>query len=97
MKLIIITTKGLGEFPVIAESAQQAEDFVTAMLSQQDYGFSDDRKVISIEFTDEEPIESLRNKDWPFLSDKQKRLLIVANWPRVLKPVVQQNPNELLP
>lgn len=85
MKLFKVETKGLGEFMVIADNVELAEKFVTRMFDGQNYGNSNDRRIKCINYIDEEPSGALSNCELPFLSDRSKTLLIVSNWPLVLK------------
>lgn len=76
-KLYLLTTKGLGDFHVIATDPTQAEDFLLKVLNDQDYGFYDDRRIINIKLVDETPSFHVQK---PFLSDKNRRLFIAFNY-----------------
>lgn len=54
MKLYLLTTKGLGDFYLIAKTPNDAEEKLKSLLDKADYGFSDKRKVENIKLLAEE-------------------------------------------
>ncbi len=80
MNLYLLTTNGLGDYHVIANNPTEAQEFLKQTLDKQNYGFSYQRRVTNIQWIAEEPSTALSDKSQPFLSDKSKKLLIIANW-----------------
>lgn len=78
--LYLLTTKGLGDFHIIANDPTEAQNALIKILQEQDYGLSEHRHVMNIQWLAEAPKESLQRDGKPFLSDKSKRLLIVKDW-----------------
>jgi hypothetical protein len=78
-KLYLLTTKGLGDFYVIAENPTQAEENLIKIFDDQDYGFSKDRVVTNISFIAKAFKPDYRNAEKPFLFDGST-LLIVDDW-----------------
>ena len=48
MNLYIVTTEGLGDFYVVSESFDNAASRLKTELDKFDYGYSNDRKIISV-------------------------------------------------
>lgn len=69
-KLYLITTKGLGNYYVIAKDPTEAENTLTSLLDEHSYGFTDSRQVVNIQWL------STSIEDRFGISDKNKRLLI---------------------
>lgn len=80
--LYLVTTNGLGDYHVIADDPNTAQGALKAILDEQNYGNTDDRRVVNIKWLAEAFGQALHDKTKPFLSDKTKRLLIVQNWSR---------------
>jgi len=78
-KLYLLTTRGLGDFYVIAENPTQAEENLIKIFDDQDYGFSKDRVVTNISFIAKAFKPDYRNAEKPFLFDGST-LLIVDDW-----------------
>lgn len=78
--LYILTTRGLGDFHVLANDPTEALNSLEKILNNQEYGFSDDRKVINIKLVTQTLRASYNEPKKPFLSDKSTRLLIVKDW-----------------
>jgi len=49
-KLFIVTTRGLGDFYVVAGSFDQAAQLVNDELDRQDYGYSGARDIVNVKF-----------------------------------------------
>lgn len=49
-KLFIVSTRGVGDFYVIAGSFDQAAELIKDELDNQNYGYSNDREVVSVKF-----------------------------------------------
>lgn len=78
--LYLLKTTGLGYFHVIANDPTEAQNSLEEILAAQDYGFVRERRVIQIELLTSGLRPSLMDKSKPFLSDKERRLLIVEKW-----------------
>jgi len=78
--LYLLTTKGLGNYHALANDPTEAQDSLKRILDEQNYGNSDDRRIVNIEWIAEAFGKSSSNDTKPFLSDKSKRLLIVSHW-----------------
>lgn len=78
--LYLLTTKGLGQFHVIANDPTQAQESLLKILDEQDYGFKSERQVTNIEWITEAFKPDFTDKSRPFLSSKENRLLIVGDW-----------------
>lgn len=48
MKLFLLTTDGLGDYYIIAETPNDAEKLLETQLNEADYGFSRDRVIRNI-------------------------------------------------
>ena len=48
MKLFLLTTEGLGDYYIIAETPNDAEKLLDTQLNEADYGFSSNRIVRNI-------------------------------------------------
>ena len=48
MKLFLLTTEGLGDYYIIAETPNDAEKLLGTQLNEADYGFSSNRIVRNI-------------------------------------------------
>lgn len=64
MKLYRLTTKGLGDYWVVAKDPTDAETKLKHILDSKDYGFTDGRKVTTIEVIAEEIVDR-------FMKDKR--------------------------
>jgi transcription elongation factor GreA-like protein len=53
-KLYLLSTQGLGDFYLVANSPNDAEDKLKLLLNKSDYGISEKRKVINIKLLAEE-------------------------------------------
>jgi len=62
MKLYLLTTKGLGDFYLVSESPNEAQDKLTELLVKADYGFTDRRKVTNIKWLTDEISEFPKGK-----------------------------------
>ena len=80
MKLFNVCTKGLGSYYVLTTDPTSAQIAIEKMLNDQEYGYSHERVVVHIDLVATEPSCSLSNKSQPFLSDENKKLIIVKNW-----------------
>ena len=49
-QLFIVSTQGVGDFYVIAGSFDQAAELIKNELDKQNYGYSNDRTVVSVKF-----------------------------------------------
>jgi len=78
--LYLITTKGLGDYYVIANDPTEAQDSLIKIFNAQNYGNSKNRKIINIKWLSESFYSDLLDKSKPFLSNKDNRLLIVEYW-----------------
>ena len=78
--LYLITTKGLGQFHVIANDPTEAQNALIKIYKDQDYGFEPDRYVTNIQWLAESFKPDYSDNTKPFLSCKETRLLIVQNW-----------------
>lgn len=78
--LYLLTTKGLGDYYVIAENPFEAQHSLISIFNEQNYGTSDTRNVVNIKILTKSFGESLSDNNKPFLSDKNCRLLIVDDW-----------------
>ena len=78
--LYLVTTNGLGDYYVLANDPTEAQNALKAILDEQKFGSSDDRRIINIKWIAEAFSKSLNDDTKPFLSDKAKRLLIVQHW-----------------
>ncbi len=74
MNLYLLTTKGLGDFYIVEESPNDAEDKLTNVLTIADYGFVKDRKIINIKLIAQE-MQEYNNK--PFINGDSERRLIL--------------------
>lgn len=77
--LYILTTKGLGDFFVLANNPTEAQESLLEVLGAGKYGFSDDRIVINIKWITETLRPSLMGENTYNLSNKDARLLIVKS------------------
>jgi hypothetical protein len=73
LTLFLITTAGLGDFYVLATSADKACDMLAVRFQEADYGFDDHRRVTLIK-----PLtyEQTRLSGKPFFSNKNNTLII---------------------
>lgn len=78
--LYLVSTKGLGQFHVIANDPTEAQNSLVKIFDDQDYGFKTDRQVTNIEWIAKGFEPDYRDNKKPFLSCKENRLLIVKNW-----------------
>lgn len=78
--LYLLTTRGLGEYHVLANDPTEAESTLKRIFDEQKYGSSDDRRIVNIKWLAEAFSKSSNDETKPFLSDKSKRLLIVQHW-----------------
>lgn len=76
--LYLVSTRGLGQFYVIANDPTEAEKALIKIFDDQDYGFKKDRRVTNIQWLAEAFKPDYNKK--PFLSDRETRLLIVQHW-----------------
>lgn len=72
--LFIVTTRGLGDFYVIAGSFDQAAEVVRAELDAQDYGYFNDRLVTTVKFVCKQHFSSGKRF---FSGDREENHLIV--------------------
>lgn len=72
-KLYKLSTRGLGEFYVVAMNPELAESALIDKLADADYGITDYRKVEEIIWLSDE-VYDFANK--PFFSNKDNRLII---------------------
>lgn len=61
-KLYLLSTQGLGDFYLVAETPNDAEDKLKVLLNKSDYGISDKRKVNNIKLLAEELYNFPENK-----------------------------------
>lgn len=78
-KLYFVNTKGCGSYYVVARDPKEASNAVEQMLNDQDYGFSKNRKVVTILLHAEEFRTALHDKTKPFLSGDEN-LLLADEW-----------------
>ena len=78
--LYLLSTEGLGQFHVIANDPTEAQNALTKIFNDQDYGFKKDRRITNIEWLAESFKPDYRDAKKPFLSDKGTKLLIVSKW-----------------
>lgn len=78
--LYLVTTKGLGEHYVVAADPAEAENALLAIYNKQNYGYSSDRKITNIKILAESFRPDFRDKENPYLHDKETKLLIVKDW-----------------
>lgn len=57
MTLYLLTTKDLGDFYVVAQTANDAEYLLLESLDIADYGFNRQRKIINIKILAEEILD----------------------------------------
>lgn len=75
--LYLLTTKGLGDFYVLASDPTKAQESLIKVLDYGKYGFDEDRFVTNIQWITES-LEQLTTDGCKYnLSDKSARLLIV--------------------
>ncbi len=74
MKLYLLTTKGLGDFYMVADSPSDAENTLREELDKANYGYEDNRDVLNIQFLAKE-LESLRAEEPLFFSSKNNLIL----------------------
>ena len=53
-KLYLVSTKTLGDYYVVAESPNEAQDRLKKLIDKADYGFSDSRKIVNIKLLADE-------------------------------------------
>lgn len=53
-KLYLLSTQGLGDFYLVANTPNDAEDKLKLLLNKADYGFSEKRKITNIKTLAEE-------------------------------------------
>lgn len=61
-KLYLVSTKTLGDYYVVAENPNEAQDRLKTLLDKADYGFSDSRKIINIKLLADELYNFPKNK-----------------------------------
>lgn len=74
MKLYKIETKGLGTYHIVANHPTEAENRLVDLLTDADYGFTEDRRVQIITLISDEVFMHGGNPK-PFFSDKNKLIL----------------------
>lgn len=83
MNLYLLTTRGLGEFYMVANDPTEAEGRLQELLARADYGIRDKRQVINIQWLATE-IGTFREK--PFFSSGNKLILLASCEPKTTKP-----------
>ena len=78
--LYLVTTRGLGQYYIIANDPTEAENALMKIFNDQEYGFETDRRVMKIEWLAASFIPHYIDNNKPFLSKKDTRLLIVDDW-----------------
>jgi hypothetical protein len=76
-KLYILRTQGLGNYYVIATNLNDAESKLKQILDKADYGFSTNRKLLSIEVIAEEI--GCFPQDIPFLSSGNNLIIDIRS------------------
>lgn len=77
MNLYKLSTKGLGEYFVIDESPNDAQEALTKLLNKAEYGFSFDRKVESITLMSSQVTEGFTGK--PNFSEDDRLIIHSQN------------------
>lgn len=72
--LFLVSTKGLGDFYIVATTPNDAETTLTSALNKTDYGFSKDRKITNIKILADQLMDFPSGK--PFFSSGNN--LIIA-------------------
>ena len=62
MKLFLLTTEGLGDYYIIAETPNDAEKLLGTQLNEADYGFSSNRIVRNIKILTSEIKKGFNDK-----------------------------------
>lgn len=75
-----LTTRGLGDYYVLANDPTEAQDALKRIFNDQKYGSTDDRRILNIKWIAEAFDRSLADEKKPFLSNDSQRLFIVQNW-----------------
>jgi len=76
MQLFKVTTRGCGLFYVVAETFDGAADAVNEELNSQDYGYTNDRLVVSVDFVCRQTFMS--NGKRALYGEKDENHLIIA-------------------
>lgn len=61
-KLYLLSTRGLGDFYLVAETPNDAEDKLKLLLNKSDYGYSSSRPVVNIKLLADELYNFPKNK-----------------------------------
>jgi hypothetical protein len=77
MKLYLLSTKGLGDYYVIAQSTDAAETELIRLLNLAEYGFSGNREVNNIKLISKEL--TYFPKDKPNFTNRGGELIIVKS------------------